>query len=172
VSANQDATMAQLLAELSLLPHGSTTSYNPSGSGGDSSESQGGKRPPGESYPDQERLRDAYVRCWTDHGRERVIEDARRTLREWRGIIPRPSPRDETLDELKARIVREGDGWSVRDVALHMRCSERLVIDARREHEMHELRRQGKSDQEIAERLGVHRTTVTRTLPAKGRKAA
>lgn len=116
MSAEQDAIFAQLLAEMALLPHGATASYNPSGSGGDSSESQGGKRPPGESYPEQERLRDEYIRCWTDHGRDRVIEKAREYLRTFRGY-GRKRVEGENATERDARIVKSYEGWSDSDVA-------------------------------------------------------
>lgn len=131
--------MRSILAQLELLPHGSVTSYSSTGggNGADTKPPTGESRPPHDHWKrrwdlaverDEEvELREATT--ITTH-RKRVIEKAQEDLESYRkraeGIVV-----GETEQELEARIVREGDGWSVEQVAQHCRCTVTFARKAR-----------------------------------------
>jgi hypothetical protein len=78
---------------------------------------------------------DLYERAHPDD-RAEILELAREELERWRR---RPEPPDEaeTFDELKTRIVKTGEGWTPKEVALAMRCTPTLVRAARMEADRH-----------------------------------
>jgi hypothetical protein len=63
-----------------------------------------------------------------------VLERARTELQAWR-CRPEPPPEGETFDDLKSRILNEGEGWTPQEVALAMRCTPTLVRNVRAESE-------------------------------------
>lgn len=63
-----------------------------------------------------------------------VVEQAREELKAWR-CRPEPPPVGETFDDLKSRIIDEGEGWTPQEVALAMRCTPTLVRNVRAEAE-------------------------------------
>jgi hypothetical protein len=172
----------QLLAELELLSHGSTTAWNPTG-GGSAAEDAG--IPHGESNPPHLRLRAQYLEQADDAGRERVVEEMRTTLRGRRGpTADRGAVTGETRAEEDARILQSGEGFDVLDVARRFDCTSSRVRrlrladgrDAERGHRVDQqagdddaqrarrMKAQGMSERQIALALGRHRTTVTRWL--------
>src|SRR5690606_27219142 len=70
-----DREMRQLLAELSTISHGQTTSWNSSGGG-----STDRLFPPGEHAPPHERFRRMYLAATDDGERGRVRDQARDAL--------------------------------------------------------------------------------------------
>jgi len=134
--------MRSILARMELLAHGSITNYSPTGVGG----SADAKPPTGESRPPHEHWARRWERAvWDDEEwtierelvgeevvkhRKNVIEKAQEDLDSYRkrteGLVV-----GETEEELEARIVREGEGWSVEQVAQHCRCTVTFARKAR-----------------------------------------
>lgn len=121
----------QVLGEFEVwLQWGAVTNYAKSGGGSD--DDLGGRRPVGEDNPPQ----DHWHKEWEHRGdRMKVWEEAREDLKRMRFGPPpeeRPEVNPETLNELYARIVRDGAGWTVRDVENHFRVSSTIIREARR----------------------------------------
>lgn len=150
-----DQQMRQVLAELELLPHGKCASYNSSG-GGDSASDLDWREvteddldaiikagtPQGESRPPHLIYRERYERAKEDdlddeqigvHRRAKVIAAARRALMEVRTQTKRVEIKPETDAQFTARIIKEGEGWSIKDTANYMKCTETRVRRARTE---------------------------------------
>lgn len=110
-----------LLAELELLSHGSTASWNSAG-GHDADETV--TAPFGESHPPHLELRAEYVRADTDAGRARVVARMHAVLREHRGVgVDRSRVVGEARQDETTRILREGEGFTPGEVALRFRCT-------------------------------------------------
>lgn len=102
--------MRQVLLDLAMLGAGRTTSYNPSGGGGDyTPRAQTGDAPHLE-----------YAARWNaaddDGERAAVLAAARAELDSARRSRAVPTAAESKQDR-DARIVREGEGWPARDVA-------------------------------------------------------
>ena len=134
-----DQQIRSILAQMEMLAHGTITNYSPTGGGGvpDS------KPPTGDGKPPHEHWRKRWERAVYDdleeehreattitRHRQRVIEKAQADLDGYRkraeGKII-----GETEGELEARIVREGEGWTVEQVAQHCRCTPTFARKAR-----------------------------------------
>jgi hypothetical protein len=63
-----------------------------------------------------------------------VVERARSELRAWQRR-PDPPPDGESFEDLKRRIVSDGEGWTPHEVALAMRVTPTLVRNVRSEAE-------------------------------------
>ena len=63
-----------------------------------------------------------------------VVVRARAELHAWR-VRPEAPPEGESFEDLKARIVHEGQGWTPQEVALAMRVTPTLVRNVRTEAE-------------------------------------
>jgi hypothetical protein len=169
---------AQLYAQLSILPYGSTQNYN--GSGARSSEHPGGRRPVGEAHPEAERLLDAWTAAtWRIPAMERALEDGRTWLREFRmGREP-----EKLLDEkavLKERMkdAAKMRGWEAKEVARSLHLTVAQVHEAREAVKccpakgypykgvgVVELANRGNSIRQIAAMLDIRNpTTVARIL--------
>jgi len=102
----------QLFIDLQLLPHGSTTSWNPTGT-----IKPGTRAPSGESRPWHDEFLDDYRR----HGH--------RAITYWRGELKRIRGHGririigESIADEDRRIAREGIGWMIEDVARKFRCT-------------------------------------------------
>jgi uncharacterized protein YhdP len=90
--------------------------------------------PSGEGQPPLDYWLDLLDRCATVEDGEIVLDRARAELESWRRR-PEPPPAGESLDDLKARILREGQGWTPKEVALAMRVTPTLVRNVRTEAE-------------------------------------
>lgn len=119
----------EVLARLEMLAQGTTQRFDASGGG------TGDHMPialPDREYPHlywRIRILDAR----DDYARRKALEGAIEELDGWRRRVVWTNSTIETWDELVSRIVEEGSGWSVREVANHCRCSERQVVRARNE---------------------------------------
>lgn len=134
--------MRSILARMELLAHGSITNYSPTGVGG----SADTKPPTGESRPPHEHWARRWERAvWDDEEwtierelvgeeivkhRKDVIEKAQADLDSYlkrtEGLVV-----GETEQELKRRVVKEGEGWTVEQTAAHCRCTATFVRRAR-----------------------------------------
>lgn len=90
--------------------------------------------PSGEGAPPLDHWLALFSQCST-LAEVRVIRDlARSELEMWRRRTE-PPPEGETFDDLKARILDEGEGWTPKEVALAMRVTPTLVRNVRTEFE-------------------------------------
>ena len=171
----------QLLAELELLSHGSTTAWNPTGGSTDDA-----VVPYGESNPPHLRLRSRYLEQTDDAGRAGVVDEMRTTLRGQRGVgVDRSAVVGETREDQDARILQSGEDFSPEEVARRFDCTPTRVrrlrladgrdVERGRRHapgapgedgatEAQRMKANGMSERQIALALGRHRTTVTRWL--------
>jgi transposase len=164
---------AQLYAQLSILPHGSTQSYN--GSGARSSEHPGGRRPSGEAHPEADRLLVAWTAArWDARAMERVLEQGREDLEAFKR-----SRAPEKTEDPRAlrRDIQSKRGWTDREVAQAMRLTVREVHEARLAAKccpakgypyvgcsVVELANRGNSVRQIEGMLKISKSVVDRTL--------
>lgn len=119
--------LRQILAELELLSHGTTANLAPTGA---ASDGEGDGCPPGERWPPHLKWREQWEGATDDDGRRAVLRGARAELH---ALTHRAEVkvRGETEAELEERIVKDGAGWSVEEVATRMRCTPTFVRKAR-----------------------------------------
>jgi hypothetical protein len=63
-----------------------------------------------------------------------IVEAARSELAAWKRRSD-PPPEGETGEQMIARLVKDGEGWRVEDVALAFRCTPSMVRRWRVEHD-------------------------------------
>lgn len=127
MSDEQDQRMSEILLRLSLLPHGATQAWNPSGGHSgepdDRAVSQAARPDPMTHAAFAQR----YARVRTDPAREDVIRDAQHTLdllsrtRDWMNLQDAPCITDEQI------ILVDAVGWEPEAVAQHYRMLARHV---------------------------------------------
>lgn len=132
-----DHAMRRVLGRLAVTSNGTTTSWD-SGGGGDAD-----SRPPssGDALPPHVRFANAYGPPFApatgrfrqaddDAARERVLGDARGELE---AVSRRTAPVvvGETLEQRNVRVLEDGTGWTVLDVANHFRIGHGEVIRLR-----------------------------------------
>lgn len=185
VDDETDRKMRQVLVQLELTSNGGTLNYEGSSSGGHDQPvpSLGQHDAPHLHYAD------LYRRALSPPGRALVLQMAADELDRIRRSRGDPS-REETRDERDARIIANGEGYSVDEVAVWARCSKQAVRVARRDagreeetgkkpingHELgaglvDEIRRRvdrGTPARQVAKALSLSYSTVLRAL---GRKA-
>lgn len=197
--ADLDREMREVLSALNLFSHVQAMGYEPTGRGRSSDEPLGGSRPPGDidhvvfareyGPPFHESTR-RHPGARTNTRRFQVLEHAKEELKQLRGKHARRQPAAESLAARNERMVREGEGWTVREVAIHFRCGENEVRrarkDAGREPDLgkrperdisaerrraraRELADRGHPVAQIARLLDVSRSTIERDL---GKRAA
>lgn len=135
-----ETQLRQTLAELELCSVTSAASLQASGR--DTSDDIGGRRPPGDNHPPQDHYRHEWERLGReqeaaqleglptirfDRYRQELLERAREELASIRKQQKHVEIQAETDVALSKRIVREGDGFSVREVALALRVTETRV---------------------------------------------
>jgi hypothetical protein len=167
-----ERAMRQVLAEMTMLSYGSTTSWNHSGG------SEGPGRPSGDSHPLAEHWRAEWERdpSWG------TVERAREALAQ---VKRRDAPvvtDDSTLEDW---IVSDGEGYAVAQVAGKFGIAQsrvrRIRLKAGRESEfgarvdarpvrdtsserIRNLASQGCTERQIAFQVGVGKSTVRRAL--------
>lgn len=172
--------MAQLLVEMALLQHGSTVSYNPSGSGQPES-----RAPSGDGRP----LADVWRDEWVARPFRETVDAARAELEAWK---KRQAPALTDESTLEDWVLADGEGYAVAQVAGKFGLAEarvrriRLkagresefgqVVDVKAEKDRSEervayLADRGCSWKQISDQTGLHKTQVQRIL-ARRRKAA
>lgn len=122
-----DREMRQVLAEMALLSYGPTTRFDKSG--GRSSEHPGGKQPSGDSNP----LHEIWAERWAEAPTAQTLQEAREALESVRKRVE-SAYTEETEAQLYARIVKEGEGWPIADVARSLSVTATQVRKARRQH--------------------------------------
>lgn len=132
-----DRRIRLVLARLELLSYGAVASMDSSGGKG---KPTGGDKPKGwRAYRDDDelevphiRFRVEYERAVDNVAREGVCEAAEAALKAL--TEPRKAQaKGETLAQLQARILKDGQGWSVKDAALGFRVTETFVRKVRAE---------------------------------------
>jgi hypothetical protein len=188
-----DAQMRAVLVQLMMTSNGSTAKMD-GNTGGGSARHYADTLLVGWLDPldaPHQRYLDLYMREVDDVGRAKVValaKDELDRIRYSRGHEGELAA--ETLEDLFDRIVAAGEGWSVRDVAVHLRTSDAIVRRARRERgrdqekgkpvedssglgrderrrRVLKLKDLGRSSREIAHALGVPYSTVLRDLGRK-----
>lgn len=150
------AYVRQLAAELELLSHGACVSWNPAGGHGipDS-------RPPsGDVHPPHLQM----LADWDKHG-DRVLDKWLETLKAWKGGgTQRPEGKSE-----REIVLEAGEGYAPADVADRFRLTATMVRkwraqDGRNVETGRRVAMNGRTQQQIAEALGVSQPTVHRLL--------
>ena len=176
--AGVDCEMRQILAEMELLSYGSTANWEPATSSGERTYGI----PPGCSFAAHDLWRRRYESATY---KVRVVERAREALEAMRKQ-KRLEVEPETEAELEARIVSEGVGWGLQDIANHCRVTpkmarrarERLNVDVEtgkpckaprrplteRQLQAQALKARGLTLKQIGVFLGVDTATVSRDL--------
>lgn len=164
--------MMACLAQMAVLPYGTTMNYN--ASGGRSSEHPGGRRPAGEGWSDEDRYRERWHNCRTIDDARQCVKAAEDELESWRKS---KAQEPETSKQVNQRIVKTGEGWDAREVAATLRVTMKMVyaarFDAGRDYakglpiagvDERELARRGNSTRQIAELMKSKPTTVFKRL--------
>lgn len=127
-----DREMAEILLAMEMLAGGSITNYSPTGAGGvaDSKPPAGVRFDSTSDLPMHAYWRAKYERAVGNYRREQVYRAARAELEAFRKR-PKITVIMETEEELEARIVKEGQGWTVEQVAIHCRCTTTFARKAR-----------------------------------------
>ncbi len=118
-----EAEYRQLLLQMECWCSYGTTMNFSSSRGGDSSSD----RPAGESWP----LHLEWASRWNKATSKGIVLIQAREAFERRQKQLRIEVVPETQAELEARIIKDGEGWSVRDIAQSCRCTEKMVRKAR-----------------------------------------
>lgn len=177
-----ELAMRQVLAELETLSQGTCANWSPTGR---SSDSKGGNRPPGDAHPPHVYWREQWDRAVGSYDQEKVIRSARAELESWRKR-PEVTVQLETEDELADRIVKEGKGSPVDEIAQHCRCTPTFVRKARlkagvslvtgiapkgvtvetqdQREQVRELAENGLSERQIGMFTGLGKGTIRRVL--------
>ena len=123
-----DDRMKRALLALELTAQGKAYSYAPvtAHAAPESMEPLGDADPPHLLYARR------YAGCRTDAQRSQVIEEATAELQAIQHT--RAKPATETPSQREGRIIREGEGWHSREVAVAHRMLEREVWAIRRRH--------------------------------------
>lgn len=176
-----DREFDDVLAKMTVLLYGPAQTFDKSG--GRSSEHPGGRRPTGDNYPLHEEFRERYAQASTRADRARVLAEA---IEARQRVLKGPEERSEgeTWEQLRDRVVKDGEGWALRDVATAFKITESQARKARRQkgrevefglkipervpaspkERVQLLASQGLSQREIASQVGLHKTQVARWL--------
>jgi hypothetical protein len=119
----------EMVVGFTLLQYGGTMAW-----GRQAPSADGALLPGGEGHPPLDHWLDLLERCTTLEEAQIVVAKAREELEAWLRR-PEPPPQGETLEDLKQRIIREGEGWTPQEVALAMRVTPTLVRNVRSEAE-------------------------------------
>jgi predicted XRE-type DNA-binding protein len=180
--------MRDVLLQLAMCAAGRTASYDSSG-GGDPDYvlvDEHGRAKLGAGDAPHLHYAAEWDAASDDERRAAVLDEAKKTLDSIRRSQADPTA-IEPKDARDRRIVKEGEGWPAREVAISMRCGIRDVWRAReaagRDVEFGELKRNGReltreelnaeilrlhrkhmSGREIADALGIARSSVRYVL--------
>jgi hypothetical protein len=90
--------------------------------------------PSGEGAPPFDYYVELLTQAQTKEDVHAILARARAELLAWR-CRAEPPPEGETFDDLKRRVIDEGEGWTPQEVALAMRVTPTLVRNVRHEFE-------------------------------------
>lgn len=170
----------QILAQLELISHGTTQSWSPG---------HGGEKdvvfPPGEKTPPHVYWRTRWLEATDEDARTAAWSGARKELESLstRSITEISV---ETEEQLAKRVVKDGEGWTVEEVAQRMRCTTTFVRRARlkdgrntetgvkpeemiadfadRREQARELAERNLTERQIVAITGLPKSTVRRVL--------
>jgi hypothetical protein len=145
--------MRDVVIGYALLQYGSVQRW-----GRSARSAEGALLPQGEDYPPIDYWLGLIARAQTIDEVHAIVDRARSELRAWRRR-PEPPPEGESFEDLKRRIVDEGEGWTPQEVALAMRCTPTLVRNIRSELELDV--EYGRPDRSLAHGLALLRDGVT-----------
>lgn len=118
----------RLVVAYELLGYGSTIKY------GTRRAADGEPVPSGEGAPPLDHWLELWLLAASPSERKLIVQAARSELAAWKRR-PEPAPEGETGRQMIERLIREGEGWTVADVALAFRCTPSMVRRWRVEHE-------------------------------------
>jgi hypothetical protein len=127
---SQDRRMRSVLIAMQCLMYGAAMNWQPSVSSG---KRTGGDCPPGESQPLHMIWQHAYVLA-APQDRETVIAQATDALIEAR-VRTAPIPQGESRQEWEERLIKDGEGWPAREVAVRFLTATREVTKLRIRYE-------------------------------------
>jgi hypothetical protein len=175
---SDESDFRQILGQMEVWLSYGTIMNLASSRGGDGSSG----RPPGDEHPAHLVWRERWDRAFN---KRKVLEDAQEALegmlkQKVQAVVP------ETQGELEARVLREGEGWGVVEIAQHCRCTEKFARKSRlrggvsledgkaivqrrvereqRVQEAREMRDRGLTLRQIAMQLGCNAATIQRDL--------
>lgn len=171
-----------VILQLELTSNGTTTSWD-----SDTAHQHASSRPPsnGDPHPPHLRFQHEMNTARDDRELEAVVERAEAELSAIRhGHTTTTEIRPESQTELYARIVKDGEGWTAKEVAINMRCLPRDVTTARRSagrepiygratkhtpavdkaEQARVMRADGATTRQIAEALDTHQTQIMRWI--------
>lgn len=167
----------QILAQLELLSHGSTQSWNKTAQAADRDQ-----RPGGEAFPPHEQFRIDWYCATSDEARVDVLEAARRYLKEWKGQKVKKPTATRSQADIDAEM-RSYAGWTPREIARRTGnvITEGMVMTWRKGHTVDpstgyevkpidkrskvvQLHHGGMAQAEIAKVTGVTRQAVSQML--------
>lgn len=172
----------QVLIDLQLVSYAPATNWNPSTP--THNKPLGGNHPPGEPNPPADLYSAMWAEALDDDHRHKILAAAQAELQHLR---KRPAATHSTLTDsqiLTERILREGNGWTPEELARTLRCTVGHVRRTRqhngrhsetgqtleslttteRQHLAHDLAAQGLTQQQIAFRMNLNQSTVSRLL--------
>jgi len=114
--------------------------------------------PAGEIDPPFDHWLDLLDQAQTTQDILTIMRRALAELEAWRRR-PEPPPSGETFDDLKRRIVIDGQGWTPQEVALAMRVTPTLVRNVRREADREEM--YGRPDGSLSQGLQLLATGMS-----------
>jgi hypothetical protein len=161
-------TIWQILAELELISHGKTSTWNPSGR---SPNADRDPRPQGETNPPHIHYRLEYQAQWTDHGqaqwtdhgREQVRQNAEKELREITHSRARAVPEEPAIVRNARIAAYESQGWTWQDIANAENSTPTEVKKAAAAHRATvDPKGRDESVREYAMRNGMSRSRVQR----------
>lgn len=166
----------QVLAELELLPHGKTQSFNATTKGGEKQN----PFPQGEAHPPADYWRSRFLAA-SPGELAGMVDAARLELQAFKRRDPEVVVQEESVEDWEKRLVKDGEGFDAGSVAVRFRCLVRDVTRLRAKHgrdpntgqaRIIELRASGMSVRQIAELTGVSKSSVARVLENGERSAA
>lgn len=118
----------RLVVAYAMLGYGTTIRY------GQRRGAEGGPLPGGESDPPLDHWIGLWIEARSSHERVLIVAAARSELQSWKRRQD-PAPEGETGEQMINRLIKEGEGWTTRDVALAFRCTPSMVRRWRAEHD-------------------------------------
>jgi hypothetical protein len=145
--------MSEITLGYAMLQYGSVQRW-----GRTAKSSETSVLPAGEIDPPIEHWLDMLNRAQTTDDILAIMRRALAELEAWRRR-PDPPPPPESFDDLKRRIVIDGEGWTPQEVALAMRVTPTLVRNVRREAEREE--QYGRPDGSLSQGLQLLATGMS-----------
>jgi hypothetical protein len=142
--------MRDVIVGFELLQYGSVMRWSRS-----ARSAEAAAFPQGEGYPPLDYWLGEFPRARSLDEVRSLVDRARSELAAWQRR-PEPPPEGESFEDLKRRIVIDGEGWTPQEVALAMRVTPTLVRNVRGEAERDP--EYGRPDGSLTHALGLLRS--------------